>query len=89
MKMYVTTYQGRGSGVYISETRDQAINTAYETLKSSGTTPDRRLINAFPIKTKSPSQSSKPLYSLKYLKNQNHATKSTPQNQSSQTILLL
>lgn len=85
--MFVTTYNGRGAGVYFSETRDQAINTAYETLKASGTTPDRRNITAFPIKTKTTNQSSKSSHSLMSLKHKTHETKST-KNENPQTMLL-
>jgi hypothetical protein len=52
MALYITTYNGKGTGVFDSETRDQAINTVYETLKASGSTPDRRLINAWPVRKK-------------------------------------
>lgn len=54
MQTYITTYNGKGSGVFKSETRDQAINTVYETLKAAGITPDRRLINAWPIRKPKP-----------------------------------
>jgi hypothetical protein len=51
MPKFITTYNGSGAGVFYSETRDQAINTAFETLKALlGQTPDRRLINAWPTK---------------------------------------
>ncbi len=49
MTLYITTYNGKGTGVFHSETRDQAINSVYETLRASGTIPDRRLINAWPV----------------------------------------
>ena len=52
MITFVTTYNGKGSGVFSAETRDQAINSVYETLKQSGIIPDRRLISAWPVRKK-------------------------------------
>lgn len=58
MRNFITTYKRRRIGIFQAETRDQAINSVYETLKASGTTPDRKLINAWPakvLKSKTPS----------------------------------
>ena len=56
MITFITTYAGRGSGVFPAETRDQAINSVYETLKDLGIAPDRRLINAWPVRKKAKKQ---------------------------------
>lgn len=47
---YAVTYKAKRVGVFNSETIWQAINTAYEELRSRGSTPDRSLFDAFPIR---------------------------------------